>query len=356
MKLDLETPLLKVTSESERCVLPSETYSRARRALAERGIGLELTVHNYDDVFWAADVDYALPDNEKPLDRMVRFSGKGPSKHQCMASGSMEFIERWSFDRVNSLNRRDFLCLDLRDGETYSLQPVLEFRNTRCVSAGNTYEEAVLHSLHELLETRPRNTLPWEHYCILSVREMFPDFPDWIDESVVLFMTPTGGRAFYHIIAVLYPFAGEFDQTREYKITKRDGRLHLHRSSTVPKPHSPNTGGAAGLNPRMTAFRAMNEIFQFRPEGFTVRGARKKNHPPWMPRMSVSDLPNYETDSITGDIMHILEILGEETFVGAVDFTDPELDIPVVKVVSDYSPRGSLVTREVLGHFFDLPG
>lgn len=96
----------------------------------------------------------------------------------------------------------------------------------------------------------------------------------------------------------------------------------------------------------------MNEVFQFQHDVEYLMGKRKKTHPEYVPTVRIDELKNHETNSITEEIRMILDLLGDEVFVGVVELTDPEIGIPVVELISDYEPRHSLVSKEEMNEFF----
>jgi hypothetical protein len=353
--IDLNARMPKVTEDSERSVPPSVTFRTAMRALEAKGIVPAFSVREYGGFFWLADCNPGFRAYLPDFDHDLRISGKGPTRDQCLASAVMELVERYSLHSTNVYEKKEFECLDLRRGNILTLGPILEMRNTKCVASGNNYEEAILHCLHELLETRiPRKSL-WKPLEFVPAGSLFPDLPGWAENSILLFLTPVDSPGFYHFTAVIYPFDGAIDEGGGYKLVPNGARLDFTPASRGSlKPRSPNSGGAAGLNPKKTAFRAMNEIFQFNrvPEGF--RGVKRRPLPESLMVADPSALPNLETESITEDIRRIFDILGPDAFIGAVDFTDPELGLPVVKLICDYAPNRSLVSREALQAFFEL--
>lgn len=347
MDFDLHCDMKKVITESERAVRPEETVFRAVAAAARIGITLRQELQDFDNAIWVSRVEISEKSD-------IRMGGKGPTRDQCLASGSMEFIERWSLFRKDIFKTQKFTCLDLLENRRYYMKSFLELRNTKCCAAGNNYEEAVLHCLHELIETRIPFANNWDYCKIVDVDELLPELPQWIKDSTVLVMTPTGFQQFYKFTAIQYPFNREFDTYRPLEVQRRGEFIEIVPVRKDPKKHSPNSGGAAGLNPRKTAFRAINEMFQFQNRVEDYTGGKKRILPEWIPTARAKDLENYETDSITGDIRLILDVLGEDVFIGAVDITDPEMQIPVVKLVSDFQPGNSLVDEKQMKVFFDF--
>jgi len=348
LDIDLNRKMLKVTEESERVISPKETVAIAATSLEDLNITLEQDIKNFDSLFWAS----AVTPNSPASVPGIRMGGKGLSKEQCLASGYMEFVERWSMYRNDVFHKEEYKCLDLRDNFTYSMKPVLELRNTKCMAAGNNYEEAVLHCLHELIETRTSINSNFQACRVVSIDDLFPEMPQWIKDSVLLVLSPTWKKEFYKFTAIQYPFNREFDNRQMFKISKSKGRISIKPGNVESKAHSPNSGGAAGLNPRKTALRAINEIFQFQNMVDDFKGGKRKPLSDDIQVAETETFINYETESITDDIKLILRLLGDDVFTGIIDLTDEQLNIPVVKLISDWDPNRSLVSKEVLGEFF----
>lgn len=351
MQIDLECKMPKVTDDSERTVKPADTVAMVNEKLAGLGFKFCQSVKNLDDCFWVAEPDRktsVLPDSA----RGFRMGGKGISADQCRASGCMELIERWSLRRLDIMKKPYVQCLDLRENRTYELKPVIELLNTKCTAAGNNYEEAILHCLHELIETRTSHTDYFRSCRIVDTADLFPEMPEWVNNSILLIQNPVPMAEFYKFTAIQYPFNNEFDDIKAFRLQRDGGRIRLMPERPETKRHSPNSGGAAGINPMKTALRAMNEIFQFQSEIEDFTGRVRKKVRADFPSVGAAELINYETESITDDIKFILKILGEDVFVGIIDLTDPELGIPVVKLISDWEPNRSLVSKDILSEFF----
>lgn len=349
MKLDLARPIAKVAVESERPVLPEEVLARAESAAARLGLRLEITTFCHGGVFWtarmSAEFRALIPG---PLG-VFRLAGKGPTEAQARASCAMEFVERFSLYRRLALRPADLECVDVRTGELLRIGMLGEFGDTKCVSSGWFPEDALLHSLHELIETRLGRSCLWKPHGLVDLGALLPELPAWVLDAVAVVRTPSDVPAFHHFTALKFPADGRFDARRRDRFLRVDDRLFVTPGDT--SGHSPNSGGAAGLDPRRTAFRAINEIFQ--GDFVDATAGRRRARPPHVPAVPAEELRNHETDTITGDIRLILEQLGEDAFVGAIDLTDPDLGIPVVKVVSDWDPNASLASRQVMRLLFD---
>lgn len=349
MDVNLSLPQPKAPGESPRAVAPTETLARAARALAGVGLALEPVVVEHGGVFWTATVPNLhalLPPGMPPF----RAGGKGGTEVQCRTSVTMEVVERWSLYRYGSVARPEHRCLDLRDGREYLVADSRDMSDTRCVAAGNTYEDAILHALEELVETRLGHTYLWQPFLLVNVEELWPELPSWVAEDLVLVKHPTPVAPFHHFTALRHPAEGVFDVSVRARFLKHGERLFFHPGGRKLNQHSPGSGSAAGLDPRTTAFRAMNEIFQ---GGVTAVGVGTRRRPPrGIATLPARELGDYSTSSITGDIQVLLDHLPPDTFVGVVDVTAPELGIPVVKLVSDFDPNTSLYSEETLERIF----
>jgi hypothetical protein len=325
---------------------------RARQAAARIGIELDIATELHGGLFWTSrlrnDIRATLPERA----RGVRIGGKGPTEEQCMASCAMELAERWSLYQFAARGDTQVRCLDLRTGVSRWMTPPRDLWDTKCVSAGVTYEDAILHSVHELVETRIARSCPWRPYKIVDIAALFPELPAWVSQSLVVVKSSSNERELHHVTALTLPPDGQFDERVSDRIIETDEHLFWAAGQRRRNAHSPSSGGAAGLDPKKIAFRAMNEIFQgaVGPIGRAVR----RPLPEGLELASARELESYETSSITDDIRLLLDRLGPETFVGVVDLRHPELDIPVVKLVSDWDPHRSLASRETLSLFFEL--
>jgi len=350
--IDLTKKLPKVWHESERSVHPDETIERALDAIKAIGVDFDITFKQHGGVFWTSAMTVDLGSRHFQPSCNFRIAGKGPSRKQCYVSCLMEFIERWSLLRPEIMNKNEFDCFDLRGEQYYKLNRTIEFGDTKCVASGNNFEEAVLHSLHELIETR--RFCIWKPYKVVDVKTLFPNIamPQWVMDNIILIKMPTDHDEFHIFTAVINPSDQRFDNRVSDFVEKKSGRLFYKSHIRPINYHSPHSGGAAGLNPAITAFRAMNEIFQG-DVGERYCG-KKKKPPDFIQTAGPAELMNYETDFITDDIKLILKSLGDDVFVGLVDMTDPTMGIPVIKLISDYDPQKSIVSKQVLELFFEF--
>jgi len=352
MQLDLSRPQPKLSRESPRSVLPGRTVALAEAALRRVGIGLDISTQLHGDVFWTATADMSFRERLPPNARGLRIAGKGRSEEQCRASCAMELVERYSLFDYTAQELSEHCCVDLADGAPRIVNRLPDLLDTRCVAAGNTYEEAVLHALEELVETRIGRTLPWIPLQLVGVEALLPELPEWVGRDFVLVRAPTPAPELHHLTALRYPADGQFDLQISDHFVKAGGRLLRVPGARPKNHHSPNSGGAASLDPRIAAFRAMNEAFQGGPGQVGV--GKRRAPPDFVAVAPPTRLHSAATDCVAADVRRMLQLLGEEVFVGVVDLTHPRLQIPVVRLVSDYDPGVSLTSRHTLRMFFDL--
>ena len=352
MHIDLHQPMAKRNPYSERAIDAAETVERATAAFQRFGLPVELELWDHGGFFWTAQVRndflFKLPPGARP----IRVAGKGLSRTQCMASCLMELAERISLSWYASRNRTEHECLNLRTGSTGRIG-AMDMCNTMCVSAGNNHEEAILHSLQELVETRLRGSCYWKPHKVLDFDTCMPELPQWLKDTAVVIKIPSDVAEFHYFTALRYRPECPFDERISDHIDERNGRLFF-----VPHPrqinhHSPNSGAAAALNPRMAVLRALNEIFQ--AECKDIRASMRQVVPAGIPLVDEDEMHNFETDSVTEDIRLMLRLLGEDVFAGCIDVTEPRLGIPVIKLVSDYDPIRSFASHEVMSGFYAIP-
>jgi len=354
VEFDLSRRLPKVTNESERSVAPAETVERALEALRRIGIQPRPEVWERDGFIWVATLGGDWTGSLPAIAKGMRVAGKGPSRDQCLASCYMELVERATLYRNVEAGVSEHDCLDMRDGRIYRLAGARGMGNTIGVAAGNNLEEAVLHALHELIETRLGMSCLWKPHKVVDFDLLGLELPGWVRDNYVAIKAPSDVREFCHVIVVRYPSDGRYDLETADTIIKAGRRIFQSSRSRPLNHHTPHSGGAAGLNPASCVMRGIGEVLQGDRE--VPDGDARKVLAPAVSLTDADDLRNWETDSVTGDIRLILDRLGEEVFVGFIDLTDPRMGVPVVKLVSDWSPSRSLVSPETIGLFFERPG
>ncbi len=349
IRLDMELP--KVTDESERSVSPSETIESAMEGLGRIGIKPECDLWDRDGFVWVASLTGDFLSHLPSIARGMRVAGKGPSREQCLASCYMELVERASLFRYAQKNRREHDCLDLRDGRMYKIGNSSDMVDTVSVASGNNHEEALLHALHELVEKRLMGSCIWKPFKLVDLDALDMEFPRWVKESFVAIQTPSDIPELFHATVIRYPADGKFDLVKSDRIIRVADRLFMSSGGRPLNHHSPHSGGAAGLNPTACVFRGIGEILQ--GDRHAPDGGARRAQPEHIQVAGAGDLVNRETPCVTGDIRKIMDLLSDEVFLGVIDMTDPEIGIPVVKLISDWNPHRSLVSRETMGLFFE---
>jgi len=353
MHIDLHREIPKVTTDSERQHQPAETLERAKEALARLGLDLALESSSFGDFFWLSwlrcDPTPWLPAWAKSL----RIGGKGPSRDQSHASCAMELVERLSLYRHLEHKPGRQRVWDLRAERWLEMEDGPELNDTRCTAAGNAYEDALLHALQELVETRSAGATPWAPVRLVHLHELPTLYPRWVQEGFAVLSLPTARPELHHVLALRSPDNRRFDPDHPRRMVAAGGHLLTSGWRPPRNHHSPNSGSAAGLCPDACAQRAIGEALQADP---TLPEASRRDPPPRIAHASPAVLTSHATDSITGDIRRMLSLLGDEVFVGVIDVTDPLLGVPVVKLISDYDPGRSYASRAVMELFFELDG
>lgn len=370
MKIDLDRVSTKVlTTDSEREIDPAVTVENVLEAFGRLDLHPQVEVWNHEDVFWTSrafldEAEYTQKELAKPLKGLVNggraTEGKGMTRDQCLASCLMELAER--FTLAQHADRQDtsvnfFECFNLR---TRRIDTVLtELYNAGHCGAGNTYEECVLHGLHETIEL----ALPDTQFIpvrLINIDNLFPEWPRALLNNVLVFQIPSTIPCFYKMVAVRPPEDGQFDA--EWSVVfengmymKRKRNLHIKKPGVVyPEyDHTVNAGSAAGLNPKACIRRAVQESFQGPGVVKEFRDSTKCIPPDFIEVVDGTSLKNYEMQTISGDIKVILDALGDDVYVGAIDLTSPDLGIPLVRMFSDvFMPPQSLGTKTVLDMFY----
>lgn len=351
MDLRLDRPLPKVTDESERSVPPAETVERATEALRRIGIDPRLETWDRDGFVWLADLVGEFRDALPGVGRGMRVSGKGPSEDQAKASCLMELVERASLVRYHEDGRPDHECAEIATGQVLRTGIRVDTADTICVAAGNNLEEAILHALHELVETRLGRSCLWKPFKVIDFDDLDLDFPGWVRRSYVAVRTPSDIEELFHATVIRFPSDGALDVGAGERFIKAGGWLMPGGGGRPPNHHTPHSGGAAGLNPASCVFRGIGEVLQ--GDRHARDGGVRRSLDGEIGICAPGELENRETDTITGDISKLLGLLGGGVFVGAIDLTDPEIGIPVIKLVSDWDPHRSLVSRDYLEKLFE---
>lgn len=360
---DINSKQPKILSEdSERIADQNITIELAQQKLKEIGVEYTVEVFNIDDTIWTTELKikdifgfdlYIQP--ASPFNDRATTMGKGTSLKQALASMYMETIERISLWQHMANGNPIYKGLNLKTGEVENVA-VDATSSERC-AAGNTYEEATLHALHELIEkaciANTNGTANLKPFRVIDYNKMFPNFPDWIKSSFTVLQIPSIVPEFYCFIALRHPYESRFGNDWEYVKTEegvwaRQTKVY----SGWRKNKMAYAFTAAGINPKKAISRCIQECFQG-PERFKYDGDKKPT-PPWLETVNALDLPNYETDNITDDIKFIVSKIPQRFNTWAIDFTSPEMGVPVVKVETDFHHPLNSGSKEIMNLFFNF--
>jgi len=356
------------SNDSERIVDPAITTNLAIDKLESINCKYDVEYYNIDNIYYISELKYL-----NPFDMNLQIQpagvvnggyssmGKGSTPEQCTASMYMEAIERISLWQHMREHYPVYKGLNLRTHKVDKV--VVDTSSSEMVAAGNTYEEAVLHGLHEMIEVESISknglnkggssiTANLQPYKIVNIKD---NFPEWIDSSFTILQIPNIIPEFYSFISIRYPINEGYSNDWEMK-SGEDGVW-----SKQTKIYSDWRGNkdayvfsASGINPNKAISRCIQESFQG-PERYRYNGI-KKDPPNWIEQINISQLTSYETKSIVGDIKFIIDKIPENFNIWAVDLTSPELGVPVIKIVTDYHFPTSMGQKDIINLFYDMDG
>jgi len=366
--LNLNSDDKKISSEdSERIISPEITAQLAKKRLDSINCKYEIKQYNIDNIFHSSELfitnPYDLSLKIQPAGNLnggFSTMGKGTTFDQCRASMYMETIERISlWQHMNSFNPV-YHCLNLRTKEINKV--AVDTSTSEMVAAGNTYEEAILHGLHEMIEVESIGassingsntgiTANLKPYNIIDFKGMF-DWPEWIYSSFTVIQIPTVIDKFYTFIALRYPIEDRY--SNDYKYEKQEDNVWSKKNIQYTKWRGSKLAyafTASGINPKKAISRSIQENFQG-PDRYKYEGS-KKEIPSWLNIINWETLINYEQDTIKKDIDFIIDNIPEQFNVWAVDLSSPELGVPVIKIITDYHMPSNVGAKAVSDLFYD---
>ncbi len=354
------------SNDSERVIDPIETVEMAKEKLASINCQYKVNEYNIDDTFYVSELFY-----ENPFDMKLRIQpagyinggfssmGKGTTPEQCLASMYMETIERISlWQHMNSFFPI-YKGLNLRTGDLDNV--CVDTSSSEMVAAGNTFEEAILHGLHEMMEVESIGaasingsnksiTANLKPYEVIDFTEMY-DWPDWVKSSFTVFRIPTLVKEFYTFIGLRYPIEQRFSEDYTYK--KNQDGVYLKQPIKYTEWRGNKTAyafTASGINPRKAISRCVQENFQG-PDKYKYPGI-KKEIPSHLNVVNGNTLISYETNSVNEDIEFIVSKIPERFNAWAIDLSSPELEVPVVKIVTDYHSPANVADKHISDMFY----
>ena len=416
---------IKVTHDgNHRVISPDQTYRRVRALMDKIGVTDILDMTDHDAV---AIPVWSVWQFERDTSGRIVSYGKGTDSIQAQVSAMMEAIERYAAKQLPdtiklssfSAMKRKFPTLDPRiaahaansafsehaeiawlpgtdlfSGEEQwvpascvLLHPTLQeprlvpMRTSNGLASGNTLEEAVCHSLCEMIE-RDAWTLAWlravtiPHIRTVARRMVrHPGSSEWSDLTAEADLFP-------EIDAVSLPDAarrliGQFERAGVtvivHEITSDiEIPTFLAVSTEIANDGNALMCGGTGSHPHaeVAVIRAITECAQSRR--IALLGCRSEQKPgrsvdAWLLRQQLffaptshkkdfSSIATHHNRDILDDIKAMLSRLdsvGLDQAV-AVDLTQPEIGIPVVRVlipgIEDWSAFGFAPQHCVLGH------
>jgi ribosomal protein S12 methylthiotransferase accessory factor len=230
-------------------------------------------------------------------------------------------LVRWQFCPATQISSGQRIALPLDWFRTLN-----EFNGS---SAGNTYEEAVLQGLCELVE---------RHVCCIAARDRQPQptiMPQSTDDAVLL--------------GLLDKFTAN-----GIEVLLKDFSMGLPAPTVAALAYDPSTLGTrseivftagTAATPAKAAIRALTEVAQLAGDFETGSCYEASGLPKytseaetgWLkagPQVAFSDLPHIGDNDIFAELTHLTAKLGMDGFHAyCIDTTAPELDIPAVYTI-----------------------
>lgn len=355
-----------------RSVHPSETVAKQKEYLDKIGLTYDLDIFQSPDGYcWVSETNIHGIEPYSRCSTPVR--GKGILKDECIASNLGELIERFSWDLWLEEAKKDFnKTIELKNLKTgnydkFNVGNIYQnFIAADFMASGNNREEAVFHTLTEMLEMGggkgERNTYPtfFEEVSILDTKNL--NIPDMYKNLQFVIERDIRIPEFYNLI-VVRPMNEGFlpDFVRE-----DDGIITFQNiqseplSSGASKPPPPIFGQRSGLDLEKLIPSAINELIQNifvynRQHNMSFPydvPAIEKNYPKYLNLKTIEDFPNNESSSIEVDNNFLLEKLFDLDFnIWEMDVSLPESPIKTIKLLNDYNLSGDNVFGE---RFFSM--
>lgn len=359
---------------------PEETLEWVLPKLGIAGLGEPEDITGKDDIGIPV---FSVDRPETALGVPKYYNGKGVTREQAEASAVMESIERysaevrdtdeivygtyeqacevgptldpadlilpiWALDRLQGAEIAWTRAWDMMQGETvwvpacevfYPYYPDTDLQlyrfHTNGLAAGNNMEEAVLHSMFELIE---RDAWSLAEYRNEPVGDVVPD-PDSVPGRLIRMFKERGVSV--HLKDLTSDVGVPTIGAAADPVGDRD-------------PEMLTIGVGTHLDPNIAAIRAITEVAQSRAthrDGKKInaqlqRAARdmgyeriKELNRVWFAdgpgSVQLSDLRDLSTDDVLDDIDRVMGMLMEGGFerVIVADLTRPELGVPAVRTI-----------------------
>lgn len=347
---------------------PEETY-RLQKEWIESRLEYDLEIRSYAGSFWTSTMQIKGQKKQQTMYSTTR--GKGTAKFECLASNYGELIERYSYEEWIKNNPSDKIVelKSLMDGKIYNMtaREVTNFKGTE--AAGNNMEEARYHALCEVLELGLNNNVfrivPVE-MGIIKTESMFPEVPQNVHDSVVVFFQKDPRISAYDISVVRAPKENEMlfnslvdvDYNKNTIIIPERNWNMENPNCTIDKAHPwPSLlGRRIGLSIEKTVKIAIAEMLQMLggDDSIFLNNAPKKKVS-FMKYYNAEDLPSFETATLEDDNDLMLNGLRNAGYnVWELNLTINDR-FPVVKMINDYS-LGMMhpCSRQFMSKFFEI--
>ncbi|WP_027722153.1 YcaO-like family protein [Maridesulfovibrio zosterae] len=199
------------------------------------------------------------------------------------------------------------------------------------LASGNTFAEAQLSALLEVLERDSDSTVPFDKKKCFTIETSDPEVQKHLDD-----LKACGINVWFQ------------DMTSEFGIP-------CYKAFAVGKHGDINKGGGCSLNGRRALLSALTEV------PYPFPGPPTSEAPKGLPTRKLEDLPDLSTGSAEGDVMVIEKTLTANNFFPHyVDLTRKDLDIPVTRaiipgleIVSDLD-KFSRISKRLYRNYLDI--
>lgn len=338
---------------SRRVVPVEKTIERSENFLKSLGIEYEVESLNIDNLnlFWISKIHFKNRDYGS-----IIFGGKGKTKEESLASLFGEVIERISL--FEKAKEDEQIVVDLIENKEYKINPKysnFSMDNTYWTASGNTYSEAILHAIYEVFEysfSNENNQIYQNDNFIVKTEDMFPDWPQYVHDSFVIFVQKDRRFPVYAVKSVKYPN----DEMPYMKYVKNDEEV-IFAYKKVHENDLYNTSG----------FRIDSTIKESIPYaiGENIQKYREHDIDFSLPKNAKKKAQS-EVKEISIEKEEVLESLDDElsfvlssmipslNFIGAIDVTMEGSPLKVVRIITDFSRMQSLDHKEFLSKFFEV--
>lgn len=330
---------------SKRTVDFKETIGKSKEYLESIGLNFETKTKNIDNVVWVSEIFF----KNNNFNGMI-MKGKGTSEEECLASLYGEVIERISLFN-NKVDGRDKI-LNIEDSNLYDIDRefvVKQLKDTKYCSAGNSFDEAIIHSLYEIFEisfTSQNDIYPSEKF-IINTKNYFP-WPEHVHDNIIAFASRDLRFPVYGV-RTLRNVEGDIPK---YGIFEEDGVLNF--KDDVSNKRLPTSGYRIGRSVEETVPYALSEAFQILPidtEESFLENSKKKDQkivPVY------NDVESFSMENMKDEIASTVNSMKPYySFLGVLDLTPENSPLKVVKLITDFDPYMSIDAELEFRRYFE---